>query len=306
MNLSKELSHLLTNKYFLYFIVFLAATNILGYLVMNKLNAVIFFVLICLIVFQFSKNMSVILIIALIATNFMMTTKIMKEGLENQDTSNTNTSNTNTSNTNTSNTNTTSNTDDTELSKTDSSINEAAAALKSNPTVESAKASLEAKKQQIQSNIESKTGINNTNIVTPVQDPNNPTLNTGSGEQDEIEGFGQQTKAKAGFHNANRQQIGAPISGSNSSGPRLDYASTMEAAYDNLDKMLGGDGIKQLTSDTQKLMAQQQQLFNTMNQMAPMLESAQNMLQGFDFKSLGNLSGLAQQLGVSPTVKPTN
>ena len=296
MNFSKELSHLLTNKYFLYFMVFLSATNVLGYLVMNKLNAVIFFALISLIVFQFSKNMSVILLISLIATNFMMSTKMMKEGLENQDT--TNSSNT-TSN------NDTSSADDTELSKTDSTINEAAAALKSNPTVESAKATLAAKKQQIQTNIASKTGVDNSNIVVPaVQDPNNPTLNTGSGEQYEIEGFGQQTKAKAGFHNANRQQIGAPISDSKSLGPRLDYASTMEAAYDNLDKMLGGDGIKQLTSDTQKLMAQQQQLFNTMNQMAPMLESAQNMLQGFDFKSLGNLSGLAQQLGVSPTVKP--
>jgi hypothetical protein len=288
MNFSKDVSKLLTNKYFLYFMVFLAATNVLGYLVLHKFNAVIFFALVSLLAYQFSKNMAVILLIALVATNFMMSSKMLKEGLENQTASNTTTN------------------DDTELSKTDSTINDAAAALKANPTVEQAKASLATKKQQVMSNVSSETGINNTNI-TAAQDPNNPTLNSGTSDEEEIEGFGQQQKAKAGFHNANRQHIGAPISDSTGKGqgqgPRLDYASTMEAAYDNLDKMLGGDGIKQLTSDTQKLMAQQQQLFNTMNQMAPMLESAQNMLQGFDFKSLGNLSGLAQQLGVSPTVK---
>ena len=54
--------------------------------------------------------------------------------------------------------------------------------------------------------------------------------------------------------------------------------------------MLGTDSIKQLTTDTQKLMAQQQNLFNTMNQMVPVLEGAQNMLKGF------NVNGLADSL----------
>ena len=65
MNFSSEISKLLTNKYFLYFMVFLAATNVLGYLVTNKLNAVIFFALIGLLTYQFSKNMAVILLIAI-------------------------------------------------------------------------------------------------------------------------------------------------------------------------------------------------------------------------------------------------
>jgi hypothetical protein len=38
---------------------------------------------------------------------------------------------------------------------------------------------------------------------------------------------------------------------------RIDYASTLEEAYDNLDSILGGDGIKNLTNDTQKLMSKQ-------------------------------------------------
>ena len=75
-------------------------------------------------------------------------------------------------------------------------------------------------------------------------------------------------------------------------GPRIDYASTIEGAYDNLDKMLGSDGINKLTQDTQKLMSQQQKLFDTMQTMAPALENAKTMLKGFDIKDLGGLSDM--------------
>ena len=53
---------------------------------------------------------------------------------------------------------------------------------------------------------------------------------------------------------------------------------------------MGNDSIKQLTTDTQKLMHQQQTLFNTMNQMVPVLEGAQNMLGKL------NMDGLTETL----------
>ena len=87
------------------------------------------------------------------------------------------------------------------------------------------------------------------------------------------------------------------------SGSRIDYASTLEEAYDNLDKILGGDGIQNLTKDTHKLMEKQQQLFKSMESMAPMLESAQNMLKGFDMKSLQGLTGLASSFTNMPSGK---
>jgi len=82
MSFGKECSKLLTNKYFLYFMVFLASTNVLGYIVTNKINAIIFFILVSLLTYQFSKNMVVILLVAIIATNFLMVNKRMREGLE--------------------------------------------------------------------------------------------------------------------------------------------------------------------------------------------------------------------------------
>ena len=56
MSFASEAAKLLTNKYFLYFIAFLAVSNIIGYLVTNKLNAVVFFVLVCILSYNFSKN----------------------------------------------------------------------------------------------------------------------------------------------------------------------------------------------------------------------------------------------------------
>ena len=80
---------------------------------------------------------------------------------------------------------------------------------------------------------------------------------------------------------------------------RIDYASTVEDAYDDLNKILGGNGIKQLTDDTQNLMKQQMQLADAMKSMTPLMEQAQSLLKGFDMKSLSSLAGLTKT-GAAP------
>jgi hypothetical protein len=78
-------------------------------------------------------------------------------------------------------------------------------------------------------------------------------------------------------------------------GSRLDYAATVEDAYGDLNKILGGDGIKNLTADTQKLMEQQLQLANAMKSMTPLLEQAKSLIGGFDMKNFGNITEMAKQ-----------
>ena len=85
----------------------------------------------------------------------------------------------------------------------------------------------------------------------------------------------------------------------NKKNKRIDYASTVEDAYSDLSNILGGDGIKNLTSDTQKLMNQQLQLADAMKSMTPLLESAKGLLQGFDMKNLNSLSSLAKNFNMS-------
>ena len=60
--------------------------------------------------------------------------------------------------------------------------------------------------------------------------------------------------------------------------PRIDYAATMEQAYDNLNKMLGEGGMKNLTKDTKGLMDQQKELMQQLKDFAPLMEQAGNML----------------------------
>jgi hypothetical protein len=95
----------------------------------------------------------------------------------------------------------------------------------------------------------------------------------------------------------------------------IDYASTIEEAYDNLNSVIGGDGMSNLTKDTQRLMLQQQQLAKTMEsmgpiveKMAPMLQSAQSMLSNMN---MGAATGdpknpLANLTSVLSNTKKTN
>ena len=59
----------------------------------------------------------------------------------------------------------------------------------------------------------------------------------------------------------------------------IDYASTIEDAYDELNKIIGGDGIKKLTGDTQNLMKQQMQLAEAMKGMGPLIEQMGPLMQ---------------------------
>jgi hypothetical protein len=108
---------------------------------------------------------------------------------------------------------------------------------------------------------------------------------------------------KSGFHNPKGRSSlrdAAPVDGGNS---RIDYATTLEDAYDNLDKILGSDGINKLTNDTQRLMQQQQKLFDTMSNMMPMINSAKDMMGSIDMSQLGGLADLAGNLGGSEKKK---
>ena len=72
---------------------------------------------------------------------------------------------------------------------------------------------------------------------------------------------------------------------------RLDYAATVEDAYDDLDKILGADGIKNLTNDTEKLVQQQQQLAGLMKNMGPMVGQVKEMMS-----SMGGSDGMQKMM----------
>ena len=260
MRFVTEASKLLTNKYFLYFMVFLAATNVLGYLVTNKVHAVIFFALVSLLTYHFSKNMAVVLLVAVIATNFLMANKRLREGLENVgDGQAVNT-----------------------IESKDPQIASAIPVVKRSQNNEQVASQIgPINKRDPVATVAKGTAIKNKNMANTaaVADTDTTTTTTTTDEtftnnevEDGPQGVGRGGGSKKG----------------NSSPSRLDYAATIEESYANLDSILGGESINKLTGDTQKLMQQQQKLFDTMQNMAPVLKSAQDMLKGFNINDLAN------------------
>lgn len=81
-------------------------------------------------------------------------------------------------------------------------------------------------------------------------------------------------------------------------GERIDYAATKDAAYNNLEKMLGPRGVKGLTSDASKLMGQQEKMMKNLETFAPLLTKAEKMMGQFSglSGSLGNVDGLLGKL----------
>jgi len=80
----KTLDNLFNNIYFLYFVAFLAVFNVFAYIIMNNFNAIILFILVGYITYLFSKNMAIVLLVALLITNLFMSSKnnrMAREGM---------------------------------------------------------------------------------------------------------------------------------------------------------------------------------------------------------------------------------
>ena len=195
-----DVKSLLKDKNVLYVVLFLAVMNLFGYLMLRDLDAVFFFLALGLVTSYFSKNMIIVMIVAMIGTNLLMSTRRpAKEGFED-------------------------------------------------------------KKQKEKKTEDEKN-----------KEPAHESVSPSSAEEDEEEATGKK--------------------------PNIDYASTLEKAYDNLDKLLGSDALKQMSDRTQNLAAQQANLMETMKGMEPMMQRAGQMLEGLDVGQMGGMiEGLTKKL----------
>lgn len=223
MKVSSSVNFFLTNKYVLYFVLFLTFTNFVGYVMVANLNAILLFIIFGLIAFYFSKNMVVVLGSAILLTNLFALNINKKEGFDQPS--------------------------DKPTKKTDDS-----------------------------SSKENK------------HDNSEQVLHSSIASSDEVPEANQ-----AGF------EVGRPKKGS-----KIDYASTIKDAYSQLNELIGSDGIKNLTNDTQVLMKQQLQLAESMKSMTPLIEGitpllsqAQGMLGNIDQGTMNNLASIAKGFSAS-------
>ena len=254
MKLPSSVSKLLENKYVLYVVFFLAVTNVFGYMVMGNYKAIALFILVGYLVYNFNKNMIVVLAVPLILTSIFISAGVIREGNVNMDEK--------------------------------SVIGGAESAVKAgenSTTHENADTVVPKKKLEDKDKDKKIPEIKNTKISPTTENQIDTTL-TETGD-DVPEG-----------HTPDADSAMTTMYKKNN---RIDYASTVEDAYGDLNKILGGDGIKRLTDDTQKLMGQQMQLAEAMKSMTPLLTQAKTLMGSFDMKQFGNITAMAKQFGAS-------
>ena len=227
MKVNSTVSKILTNKWVLNIVSFLALFNVIGYMVMGNFNNVIFFIILAVLVRNFSHNMIIVLGTPLLIVNLFAMRNGTFEGFKDGETK---------------------------------------------PVGDKDKKDGDQTKKTTDSQMKPGT-------EAPDAETKDPIITADVAKKDSFE--------------VGRSKNGAS---------KIDYASTIEDAYDDLNKILGSDGIKRLTSDTQGLMKQQMQLAESMKGMGPiiegikpLMEQMKGMMAGMDGKD-GSIMDIAKKL----------
>ena len=219
-----DVKSLLKDKNVLYVVLFIAVTNVFGYLMMHNFDAVVFFLVVGFLTSYFSKNMIVVMLTAIISTNLLIGTRGMGKTVEGMGT-------------------------------------------------------LGDKKGRSAKDDGSKKGrYGDTGRDTELNPtPTKESMTPASASLDEEEATGKK--------------------------PKLDYAATLEAAYDNLDKVLSSDAIRNMSDDTQGLISKQAKLMENIKSIEPMMDKVEGMLGKLNLGGGGidalmtKVTGAMDQLG---------
>lgn len=195
----KTTKEVVTNKYVLYVVLFIALTNVLAYLGTSNYIGLAIFSLIGLLTSYFTKNMTIILLVTIVVSSFIHISRRTVEGMKNK----------------------------------------------------------ESKKK-----------------VKGV-------------EEDEInDGESAEVSDEDEDEDDEPSNDDMPVM---PKGSKVNHQKTVEESYKNLHSILGNDNFKKMTKDTSKLLEQQNKLTDSLNTMAPLLESAQGMLKGFDMDKINSM-----------------
>jgi len=289
---------LLQNKYVLYAVLIIAILNIIGYLAAKNMDAVLFFILVGLLTTYFSRNMIIVLVICIVATNFYIgASRVIygggsKEGLENENNDGADDDDAD---------------DDAEDDEKETNIEPNTGMKEKNTGMKEKNTGMKEKntgmKEKNTGMKEKNTGMKEKNTGMKEKNTGMKEKNTGMKEKNTgMKEPNTKMKPKAGMQNLkpaslhdaddNDSDDGGHAKISASKGNRVDYAQTLGQAYDNLQNIIGDEGVQGLTEQTKGLMTQQKVLMDNMKDMEPLLKSA----QGFMSQVVGNggLAGLSK------------
>ena len=258
MKLPKVVETLLNDKNVLYIVAFLATMNFFGYIILRDSYALLIFLSIGFISTYFSKNMTIVLLSTLLLTNFITVLSrnfvINKEGFDAATAAATDAT-------------TDATTDAADgTATTDAKKLVAAATATAKPVIASTTASGVTGAGGASNKTSKKVAAGASSTAASMKKPNG------------------QKEAMTELSPASLDdEDDLPVNN------RVDYAKTLEKTYDNLENLVGKDGVNGLTSQTNVLMDQQQKLMENMKSMEPLLKTAQSFLDKFESSSMGKM-----------------
>jgi hypothetical protein len=281
MKLPKVVETLLNDKNVLYIVAFLAIMNFFGYIILRDSYALLIFLSIGFISTYFSKNMTIVLLSTLLLTNFITVLSrnfvINKEGFD-----------------------ATAATDATETTDANSATDATAGANANKPNAASTASTATGAKPVLQSGImgagaakaskKVAASASSTAAAVPNGEKNAGTTTTTTTTKEPMTELSPASLD---------DEDDLPVNN------RVDYAKTLEKAYDNLENLVGKEGVNGLTSQTNVLMDQQQKLMENMKSMEPLLKTAQSFLDKFESSSMGKMfekiPGMSSMFGTNAT-----
>ena len=266
------LASLLKNKNVLYVVLFFSLLNLFSYLMLKQLDAVAFFIIIGFLTTYFSKNMIIVMLTSVISTFLLVQIKMLgkvQEGMEDKKEDEPSTE------------------DKADKAEETDETPAKAASVSATPAVGSASA----------------TGTNVSQIGA-----NTSSTPVTSAQRAAVTMSTDSTKGTAATEKFSQQITPARYNSADDDDmprhkPKVDYAATLETAYDNLDKLLSSDAIKNMTADTGRLAEKQQQLMGNIEKIGPIMEKAGSILKGFD---MGAITKLMKNVGGSVNMLKEN
>ena len=233
---------LANNKYFLYVMLFLGISTVLGFLSVKNFNAVVLFVVVAFAMRYFTKNMGLIMLVAVILSN-IISVKSTIEGMKNND----------------------------------------------------------RPKKPIKANTQKEERLNVKNVDNDDE----------NGRREAIyrkEGKKKSKEAMAPIDYKMSKDVEVEVDEDNEDDDdAIDVQSTQQAAYNNLNKLIGDKGFAKMTQDTEKLMNQQENLAKAMESIGPLVQNAEKMMQGLNLDRftgmLDKLNGMMGGAGGATAVK---
>ena len=269
------LASLLKSKNVLYVVLFFSLLNLFSYLMLKQLDAVAFFIIIGFLSTYFSKNMIIVMLTSVISTFLLVQIKMLgkvQEGMEDKTAS------------------------EADKDKAADTASEADKAATETVEVVDAPKKMDTKAADLKA------------LATPSIGSNTSATGMTSAERAAATKMTDSTKGTTSTEKFSQQITPARYNAADDDDmprhkPKIDYAATLETAYDNLDKLLSSDAIKNMSADTGRLAEKQQMLMGNIEKITPIMEKAGSILKGFD---MGAITKLMKNVGGSVSALKEN